>query len=357
MSFIHDDFLLQTQAARRLFHEFAEEQPILDYHNHLPPGDIARNRQFKNLFEIWLEGDHYKWRALRANGVSENLVTGEAPPREKFMAWAKTVPATLRNPLYHWTHLELKRYFGIDELLDEKSAPAIWDKANEKLQAPEMTTQGILKNFKVRALCTTDDPAEAFDDHQAIAKINAETDFTTRVYPTFRPDKAFAVHQPDVLKAWLQKLTQSSNIEISSLGAMLDALKKRHDDFHEFGARLSDCGLSYCYADFPTESEAKQIFARAFDGQAATSEEQARFAAYLMLFFGTSRCKTRLDKANAHRRATQQQFQSLARIGAGHRLRFHRRLAASRNFDGLSRPFSRGKRLAENRIIQSQSGG
>ena len=282
MSFIHDDFLLQTKAARRLFHEFAEDEPILDYHNHLPPGDIARNRQFKNLFEIWLEGDHYKWRAMRANGVSENLVTGDGAPREKFMAWAKTVPDTLRNPLYHWTHLELKRYFGIDELLNEKTAPAIWDKANEKLQTPEMTTQGILKNFKVRALCTTDDPAEPFDDHKAIA----EAGFATRVYPTFRPDKAFAVHQPDVLKTWLNRLTESSNIEISNLDDMLDALKKRHDDFHEFGARLSDHGLSYCYADFPTESEAKQIFQRAFEGHAATSEEHARFAAYLMLFLG-----------------------------------------------------------------------
>ncbi len=282
MSFIHDDFLLQTKAARRLYHEFAEEQPILDYHNHLPPGDIARNRQFANLFEIWLEGDHYKWRALRANGMSENLVTGNAAPYEKFMAWAKTVPATLRNPLYHWTHLELKRYFGIDELLDEKTAPAIWERANERLQAPDMTTQGILTHFKVRALCTTDDPAEPFDDHKSIA----ESGFATRVYPTFRPDKAFAVHQPDVLKPWLQKLTLSSNVEISNLGDMLDALQKRHDDFHEFGARLSDHGLSYCYADFPTESEAKQIFARAFDGQAATTEEHARFAAYLMLFLG-----------------------------------------------------------------------
>src|SRR3954467_4678328 len=149
MAFIHEDFLLNTATARRLYREFAAAEPILDYHCHLPPQDVAANRQFRNLFEIWLEGDHYKWRAMRANGVEERFCTGDAPPFEKFMAWARTVPQTLRNPLYHWTHLELQRYFGIDELLDEKSGPSIWERANEMLAGPEMTTQGILKKFKV----------------------------------------------------------------------------------------------------------------------------------------------------------------------------------------------------------------
>lgn len=160
-AFIHDDFLLSGQAARRLYHDFAKDEPLLDYHNHLPPKDIAQNRQFKNIFEIWLEGDHYKWRAMRANGIDESLITGDAAPRDKFLAWAKTVPQTLRNPLYHWTHIELKRYFGIDELLSEKTAPAIWEQTEAMLAKPEMTTRGILKTQKVKALCTTDDPADS----------------------------------------------------------------------------------------------------------------------------------------------------------------------------------------------------
>src|SRR6266849_7487775 len=158
MKFIHDDFLLQTSAARRLYHEFAESEPILDYHCHLPPRDIAQNRQFNNLFEIWLEGDHYKWRAMRANGVPEFYCTGNAEPYEKFLAWAATVPRTLRNPLYHWTHLELLRYFGINELLNENTAPEIWKRANQRLLQDDLTAQGILSSFRVRALCTSDDP-------------------------------------------------------------------------------------------------------------------------------------------------------------------------------------------------------
>ena len=166
MKFIHEDFLLHTAAARRLYHEYAEAEPIFDYHCHLSPQDIARNRQFKDLFEIWLEGDHYKWRAMRSNGVAERFCTGEADPFEKFRAWAATVPHTLRNPLYHWTHLELKRYFGIDELLDEHSAVRIWKKANEQLATPEFATQGILNKFKVTHLCTTDDPVDDLKYHK-----------------------------------------------------------------------------------------------------------------------------------------------------------------------------------------------
>ncbi|HEX8464825.1 MAG TPA: glucuronate isomerase [Abditibacterium sp.] len=282
MSFIHDDFLLQTTAARRLFHDYARDEPILDYHNHLPPADIARNRQFADLFEIWLEGDHYKWRAMRANGVEERFCTGDAAPRDKFMAWAKTVPATLRNPLYHWTHLELKRYFGIDELLNEQSAPAIWEAANAKLQTPEFSAQGILTKFDVRALCTTDDPAESLESHQSIAA----SGFKTRVYPTFRPDKALAVDQPENLKTWLQKLSGAANVEISSLESLKAALDKRHADFHDIGGRLSDHGMTTVPADFPTESEASAIFERAMNGQAATPQEKDRFASHLMLFFG-----------------------------------------------------------------------
>src|SRR5260221_4670147 len=182
MKFIHDDFLLQTRTARRLYRQFAEPEPILDYHCHLPPRDIAVNRRFNDLFEIWLEGDHYKWRAMRSNGVAERYCTGDAEPFAKFQAWAATVPHTIRNPLYHWTHLELKRYFGIDELLDESSAARIWKKANVQLASDELTTQAILKKFRVATLCTTDDPADDLGYHQAIAA----SGLATGVLPAFR---------------------------------------------------------------------------------------------------------------------------------------------------------------------------
>lgn len=282
MTFIHDDFVLQSGAARRLFHEYAASEPILDYHNHLPPRDIAQNRRFNDLFELWLEGDHYKWRAMRANGVEEVLCTGDAAPYDKFLAWAKTVPQTLRNPLYHWTHLELTRYFGVTDLLDESTAPAIWEQANEALQRPEYTTQGILRKFDIRAVCTTDDPAESLEWHQKSADAKLET----RVYPTFRPDKAFIVDQPAAFNAWLARLGNAANIEISSLEGLLGALDRRHADFHAIGGRLSDHGLTQAYADFPPQSEAEAIFDQAKAGQAATAEEHGRYASFLMLFLG-----------------------------------------------------------------------
>ena len=282
MPFIHDDFLLQSHAARQLFHEYAEDEPILDYHNHLSPGDIASNRQFADLSEIWLRGDHYKWRAMRANGVEERFCTGDAPPRDKFLVWAATVPKTLRNPLYAWTHLELARFFGIAELLNEQSAPRIWDAANEQLKSPELRAQGILQRFDVRALCTTDDPADSLEHHQQIAKSGLQT----CVYPTFRPDKAMTVHQPSAWNEWIDRLGQTANRDIVSLGDLLGALEQRHADFHEIGGRLSDHGLAQLPSGWATEREAGTIFRRAREGQAASSEEQARFCGFLMLFFG-----------------------------------------------------------------------
>src|SRR6267142_1613640 len=209
MKFIHEDFLLGTRTARRLFHQFAEGEPILDFHCHLSPRDIAQNRQFKNLFEIWLEGDHYKWRAMRANGVAERFCTGDAEPFAKFQAWAATAPHALRNPLYHWTHLELERYFGIDELLDEESAARIWKKANQQLATPQLTCQGILKKFNVTTLCTTDDPADDLKHHRAIAA----SGLATRVLPAFRPDSAMAVHQPARFNPWVKSLSEASDVD------------------------------------------------------------------------------------------------------------------------------------------------
>jgi glucuronate isomerase len=282
MSFIHENFLLTTKTSRRLYHTFAEGQPILDYHCHLPPQDVARNRQFQNLFEIWLEGDHYKWRAMRANGIPENLCTGNAPVYDKYLAWARTVPATLRNPLYHWTHLELKRYFGIDELLDETNAPRIWEQANAMLATPELSAHGILAKFQVKAVCTTDDPTDDLSHHRAIAA----SGLPTKVFPTFRPDKALNVHNPELFNAWVERLALVSNTEIQHLPDFVSALRKRHDFFHSLGGRLSDHGLNHAFGDFPTEHEAARIFGRARGGHAATHTEHSQFAAHMMLIFG-----------------------------------------------------------------------
>jgi glucuronate isomerase len=282
MKFIHEDFLLQTRTARRLYHQFAEAEPILDFHCHLSPREIAENRRFKNVAESWLEGDHYKWRAMRSNGVAERFCTGDAEPFAKFQAWAATVPHTLRNPLYHWTHLELKRYFGIDELLDEASAARIWKVAGEKLSAPELTTQGILKKFQVSVVCTTDDPADDLKHHQAIAA----SGLATRVLPTFRPDKALAVHQPEPFNQWVNRLAGAADVEIDSFAKFLAALRARHDFFHAQGCRISDHGLEHCFADFCSEKIASGIFEKARSAKKVSPEEQSQFATFLMLFFG-----------------------------------------------------------------------
>jgi glucuronate isomerase len=282
MPFIDDDFLLETKAARHLYHKYAEPQPILDFHSHLSPQDIAENRRFANLYEIWLEGDHYKWRAMRANGVPERYCTGDATPQEKFHAWAGTVPHCLRNPLYHWTHLELKRYFGTDELLDEKTGPAIWERADELLAGEDLRVQGILAQFKVRALCTTDDPAADLTAHVQIAT----SGLPTRVYPTFRPDRALRVDSPATFNPWVDRLSEVSNTHVARFSDLLDALRKRHRDFHEVGCRLSDHGLAHCYEQSSTESLAAAIFDKARSGHAACAEEHAIYGSFLMDFFG-----------------------------------------------------------------------
>jgi glucuronate isomerase len=282
MRFLDENFLLATRTARRLYHESAAGQPIFDYHCHLSPRDIAQNRRFANLFEIWLEGDHYKWRAMRSNGVNERFCTGDAPAFEKFRAWAATVPHTLRNPLYHWTHLELQRYFGISELLDETSAASIWKRANEALATDELTTQGILRKFNVVALCTTDDPADDLKWHRELAA----SSLATRVYPAFRPDKALAVHDPAAFGKWLGALEKTADADIGTLAELLEVLNSRHAFFHEQGCRLSDHGMNYAFAADCPEKIAARIFARARSGKTASPEEHAQFASFMMLFFG-----------------------------------------------------------------------
>jgi glucuronate isomerase len=282
LTFIENDFLLQTATARRLYHDHGAKQAVIDYHSHLPASEIATQRRFQNLSEIWLEGDHYKWRAMRVNGIDERYCTGDATPFEKFLAWAKTVPQTLRNPLYHWTHLELKRYFGIDDLLDEQSASKIWDNVNSQLNSGEVTGLSILQKFDVKVLCTSDDPCDDLQFHSAINEKKAGV----RVYPTFRPDRALTVDDPDGFNAWIRELEQRTNVSVSSIQELCEALQRRHDSFHECGGRLSDHGLPYCYARPCSESRASEILQKARTGQAATREEQEGFASYLMLFLG-----------------------------------------------------------------------
>jgi len=282
MPFIHEDFLLSTKTARKLYHQYAETEPIFDYHCHISPRDVAANRQFKNLFEIWLEGDHYKWHAMRTNGVAECFCTGQAGPFDKFKAWAATVPHALRNPLYHWTHLELKRYFGITDLLDEKTADKIWKKANEKLATPELTAQGILKKFKVKVVCTTDDPVDNLEHHRAFASQG----HPTKMLPAFRPDWALTVNQPAGFNKWVEQLAAASNIDINGFSAFLTALRKRHDFFHAQGCRLSDHGLNYCFSDFCSDKAAAAIFDKARRGEFVSPPEHGQFASFMMLFFG-----------------------------------------------------------------------
>jgi glucuronate isomerase len=282
MRFITEDFLLHGKTARTLYLKYAARQPILDYHCHLSPRDIAENRRFANLFEIWLEGDHYKWRAMRANGVAERFCTGDAAPYDKYLAWAATVPNCLRNPLYHWTHLELQRYFGIDELLDTSTASSIWNRAGEQLQSDELTARGILKKFDVRAVCTTDDPADSLEHHLAIRAFG----LPTKVYPTFRPDRALQVDDPASFNPWVERLAATANAHIVTFGDFVEALAKRHQDFHDVGGRLSDHGLPHCYATPCDEREAAAIFDRARAGRAADAGDHDRFASYLMLVFG-----------------------------------------------------------------------
>jgi glucuronate isomerase len=282
MEFIHDDFLLHSEMARRLYHDYAADEPILDYHSHLPPADIATDHRFRDLWEIWLQGDHYKWRLMRANGVAEDYCTGAAPPYEKFLAWARTVPFTLRNPLYLWTHLELKRYFGISEPLDENRASLVWDQANSALQNSDLSAQGIFRKFKVRVVCTSDDPCDDLSNHQAFNASAAEL----RMYPTFRPDHALRIGVPGTWNAWVNRLQAASRKEVSSFNDFLDALKLRHDFFHANGGRLSDHGLARCHATPCGDRDAAIIFDKARAGTATTDTEQEQFASFLMLFFG-----------------------------------------------------------------------
>jgi len=282
MPYLDENFFLYSETARRLFHEVAEKQPIIDYHNHLSPKEIATDHRWDNIADMWLSFDHYKWRLLRANGIDEDRITGNASPRDKFQAFAETVPYTLRNPMHHWVHMELRRYFGIETLLTPDTADEIWERANAQLSQPEFSTHGLLKKFDVRVVGTTDDPADSLDDHLAIAASGLEC----KVVPTFRPDKAFQVDRPDLLNQWINRLEVASGISIVHLSDLLAALQKRHDDFHAAGARLSDHGLDRCPALQCSDGQASNIFDQARAGKAVSAEDKERFSFYLLIFTG-----------------------------------------------------------------------
>ena len=253
------DFLLTTDAARELYRAAAAE-PIYDYHCHLPPQEIAADKRWENLTDVWLGGDHYKWRAMRSNGVPESHVTGSAEPYEKFLAYAATMPRLLRNHLWHWTHLELSRIFGVDEVLDESSAPRIWAAANEKLR--DLSAHAILKQFRVAVIGTTDDPCDDLADHAKIAKLG----IGTRVYPAFRPDKALAADNPEVLRGWTRRLGDSTGTDCSTFDGLLAAINASHARFHAVGSRLSDHGVSHLFGAGGTQEEAAAVYAAALRG-------------------------------------------------------------------------------------------
>ncbi|WP_400192998.1 glucuronate isomerase [Hymenobacter sp. B81] len=277
--FLGPDFLLQTETARVLYHEYAQPMPIIDYHNHLLPDQIAEDKQFENLTQIWLYGDHYKWRAMRTNGVDERFITGDASDWEKFEKWAETVPQTLRNPLYHWTHLELQRYFGVTELLSKESARRIYDHCSQLLRTPEYSVQNLLKKMNVQTLCTTDDPADSLEHHRAIAA----NPFGVQVLPTFRADKAMSPEDPAAYNAYLDKLGAAAAVDIVSFPDLETALRVRHDYFAALGCRLSDHGLEQMYAADYTDAEIHAIFAKVRGGQALAPAEILQFKSAVLV--------------------------------------------------------------------------
>lgn len=282
--FLGEDFLLESDVARRLYHDHAAKMPIFDYHCHLPPAQIAENTQFENLSKIWLAGDHYKWRAMRANGVPEEQITGSADDRTKFRAWAKTVPYTIGNPLYHWTHLELARPFGVaGKVLNEETADEIYDHCNALLATEKFRVRGILDQMNVKVICTTDDPADNLEYHREIAD---DSSFGIKVFPAFRPDKAHAIENPVAYKEWIGRLEAAAGSSITSYESLLAAMQSRHDYFHERGCRISDHGIEYPVQEKATSSELEAIFRRVIDGVKPDPLSVRKFRSAVMREFG-----------------------------------------------------------------------
>ena len=281
-TFLDEDFLLQTATASKLYHDFAKEMPIIDYHNHLPPDQIAQNKSFENISQIWLYGDHYKWRAMRANGVNESYCTGNKSDYEKFEKWAETVPYTMRNPLYHWTHLELQRYFDVHEILNPKTARKIYDECSAKLQTPEFAVRGLLNKMNVKVACTTDDPLDSLEYHQAIKD---DESIETKVLPTFRPDRFILIENPNYT-SFIEKLGAIVNQEISTFSGLVAALKVRAEFFASMGGRLADHGLEQIYAANFTEEDANKVFQKTLAGQSISDAEALLFKSAILHHLG-----------------------------------------------------------------------
>jgi glucuronate isomerase len=279
--FLDDNFLLNNKTAERLYHEFAKDMPIIDYHNHLPPNEVAEDKNFENISKIWLYGDHYKWRAMRTNGVDEKFITGNATDFEKFQKWSETVPYTMRNPLYHWTHLELQRYFGISEILNTDTAKKIYDETTAKLQTKEYSVRNLLGRMNVKVICTTDDPVDNLEYHQQIKKDN----WNIKVLPAFRPDKAMNVDDAAIFNNYLAALEKSSDVSITTYTDYLSALKKRHDYFVANNCSVSDHGLEEIYAEEYTTTEVAGIFAKIRTGNALSREENRKFKSAMLVTF------------------------------------------------------------------------
>jgi len=282
-SFLSENFLLQTESAERLYHEFAADMPIFDYHCHLPVADIADNRKFDNLTAIWLNGDHYKWRAMRTNGIDEFYITGDASDPDKFRAWAATVPKTLRNPLYHWTHLELKRYFGIrDTLLSPETADEIYTRCSGMLRTDAFSTRALLEKMRVKLVCTTDDPLDSLEYHRLLKN---DASFDIKVLPAFRPDAAMAVENPAVFNQWVDRLAELAGSDIAGYRQFIELLHRRHDFFHDNGCRLSDHGLEEPGAEPCTEAEAATIFEKVRGGRMLSKPEILAFKSAMLVEF------------------------------------------------------------------------
>ncbi len=282
-SFINDDFLLTNETAKHLFHDFAKQMPIIDYHCHLVPKMVADDHKFSSITEICLGGDHYKWRAMRSNGVDERYCTGkDTTDWEKFEKWAETVPYTFRNPLYHWTHLELKTAFGIDKVLNPETAREIFDECNDKIQNdPNFTARGLMRRYNVETVCTTDDPIDSLEYHKQVK----ESGFEIKMLPAWRPDKAMAVENAANFKAYVEKLSEASKVNISNFNDFVDAIQNRHDFFASMGSKLSDHGIEEFYAEDYTDAEIKAIFNKVYGGTQLTQEEILKFKSAMMYIF------------------------------------------------------------------------
>ena len=280
--FLQDDFLLSNKISEQLYHDVAKKLPIIDYHNHLSPKDIFENRRFNNITEIWLDGDHYKWRAMRMNGIPEKYITGDVAPDIKFKKWAETVPYTLRNPLYHWTHMELKYPFGIDKLLNAETAQDIYDTCNEKLLSDKnFRVHGLLENWRVETLCTTDDPADSLEYH---IKLSESNDLKTKVLPAFRPDNFLKINDPDFLLNYYEKIGKLTGIEISSFQSLRDAIDQRHAFFHNSGCRIFDMALTQMHVEPFSDKEIDGIIKKLISGKELDHLEAEKYRSALLYF-------------------------------------------------------------------------